>query len=148
MNGKIEVFVHLNGGEPRKIIIDEQETVGKLLQEATPDHVDELDLFVDEQRHERHNRLCDIGVRHHHHVHCRHKHHERREVEIRINGKKYETTRGRNSVEHIRKLGHVPATDVLSELKHNKPIDLPNDGYVEIRGGEVFVSHVPSGGSA
>jgi hypothetical protein len=148
MNKKIEVFVHLNGGEPRKIAIDEQETIGRLLQEAAPHGHAELDVFVDDKHHEHDRRLCDAGVRHHHHVHCRNKAHESREVKISINGKEYETARGKNSVEHIRKLGHVPATDILSELKHNVPVDLPNDGFVHIHGGEVFVSHVPSAGSA
>jgi hypothetical protein len=145
---KIEVFVHLNGGEPKKIAIDEQETIGQLLKEAAPQGHAELDVFVDEQQHEHHNRLCDAGIQHRHHVHCRRKQHDHRQVAILINGKKYETSQGKNSVEHIRKLGHVPATDVLSELKHGKPVDLPNDGFVHIKGGEVFVSHVPSAGSA
>jgi len=68
--------------------------------------------------------------------------------EITINGKKYHTHAGRNSVEHLRHLGHVPADEILSEFKHGKFVDLDNNAHVEIHGGEVFASHVQSGGSS
>jgi hypothetical protein len=69
-------------------------------------------------------------------------------VEISINSKKFSTERGKNSVEHLRALGSVPASEILSELKNGKFHDLKSDGHVEIKGAEVFVSHPPSGGSS
>jgi len=73
---------------------------------------------------------------------------EHHEVEITINGKKRHTHRGNNSVEHLRKLGHVPADEILSQFKGGVFVDLANDAHVEICGGEVFASHVQSGGSS
>lgn len=69
-------------------------------------------------------------------------------VEISINGKKFSTDRGKNSVEHLRTLGSVPANEILSELKNGKFHDLKNDAHVQIKGGEVFVSHPASAGSS
>lgn len=69
-------------------------------------------------------------------------------VEISINGKRFSTNRGKNSVEHLRTLGTVPANEILSEFKNGKFHDLKNDGHVEIKGGEVFVSHPASAASS
>jgi|GEM_PF-3071793 len=142
---KIEVFVHKDG-ETKTITIEDQETIDQLLKEAAPHGHAELDLFVDERRHERQHRLCDVGIGHHRHVHCRHK--DDKQVEISINGKKYHTHAGDNTVQHLRKLGHVPDTEVLSELQHGTFEDLQNAAHVKIRGHEVFVSHPPSTGSS
>jgi hypothetical protein len=72
----------------------------------------------------------------------------KRQVQISINGEKRETHSGQNSVKHLRAIGNVPPDEILSQLKDGKPEDLPDDGYVEIHGGEVFVSHPPSTGSS
>ena len=69
-------------------------------------------------------------------------------VMIIINGKEYHTHPGINPVEHLRHIGHVPTGDVLSEFKDGQWIDLKDDAYVEIQGGEKFASHVPSSGSS
>jgi hypothetical protein len=69
-------------------------------------------------------------------------------VEISINGQNYSTHRGRNTVAHLRTLGSIPANEILSQLKHGRFDDLPNDGHVKIKGGEVFVSHPASAGSS
>ena len=69
-------------------------------------------------------------------------------VEISINSTKYEIERGNYSVEKLRIIGSVPANEILSELKNGKFHDLPNNAHVQIKGGEVFVSHLPSGGSS
>lgn len=71
-----------------------------------------------------------------------------RVVEVSINGKKYATHPGNNSVEHLKVLGGVPTGDVLSELKDGKFVDLKDTEQVRIKGGEVFVSHPPSAGSS
>jgi hypothetical protein len=69
-------------------------------------------------------------------------------VEVSINGRKYPTHLGKNSVAHLRTLGSVPANEILSQLKDGRFEDLQNDGHVEIKGGEVFISHPPSAGSS
>jgi hypothetical protein len=71
-----------------------------------------------------------------------------RQVEIKINGTTYKTHEGSNSVEHLRQLGNVPADEILAEFKNGQFVDLPNNGHVEIHGGEIFASHKPSGGSS
>ena len=55
---------------------------------------------------------------------------------------------GNNSVEHLKVLGGVPAGDILSEVKDGKFVDLKDTDHVQIKGGEVFVSHPPSAGSS
>jgi hypothetical protein len=145
MMKNIEVFVHKDG-QIKTITIENQETIDELLKQAAPEGHAELDLFVEDKRHERHHRLCDVGIGHHRHVHCRHKEHK--QVQISINGKDYRTHTGNNSVRHLRNLGHVPETDVLSQLRDGSFVDLDNNAHVIIRGQEVFVSHPPSTGSS
>jgi hypothetical protein len=148
MANKIEVFVHTNG-EVKTITIEDQETIEQLLKQVAPDRHAELELFVDEEHHERNRKLCDAGIGNHHHVHCRHRHQEHgKKVDISINGKRYRTHTGDNSVEHLRKLGGIPATDILSQLKQGKFEDLDNAAHVKIHGNEIFVSHPPSAGSS
>ena len=69
-------------------------------------------------------------------------------VEISINSTSYSIERGNFPVEKIKTIGNVPANEILSELKNGKFHDLDNNARVEIKGGEVFVSHPPSGGSS
>lgn len=73
---------------------------------------------------------------------------QRRLVEISINGIKHQITRGRHSVAEIKKLGSVPLADDLEEVVQGQLKPLPDDGYVEIRGEEMFVSHPKSGSSS
>ena len=70
------------------------------------------------------------------------------EVKIQINGVSKLIHRGRRTVVEIKKLGDVPLADELEQLIDGKLTPLPDDGAVTIKGGEVFVSHVRSGGSA
>jgi hypothetical protein len=69
-------------------------------------------------------------------------------VEVSINGKKYATQSGKNSVPHLKGLDGVSASDILSELRGSKFVDLKETDHVQIKGGEVFVSHQPSAGSS
>jgi len=69
-------------------------------------------------------------------------------VEILINSTKFQVERGNYAVEKLRTIGSVPANEILSELKGGKFHDLQNNAHVEIKGGEVFVSHPASGGSS
>lgn len=55
---------------------------------------------------------------------------------------------GRHTVTEIKKLGGVPQADELEQLIDGKLKPLPDDGTVTIKGGEIFMSHVRSGGSS
>jgi hypothetical protein len=70
------------------------------------------------------------------------------EVHITINSVSKLIHRGRRTVVEIKTLGGVPLADELEQLVDGKLTPLPDDGSVTIKGGEVFVSHVRSGGSA
>ena len=70
------------------------------------------------------------------------------EVHITINGVSRLIHRGRQTVAEIKKVGEVPAADELEQLINGKLTPLPDDGAVTIKGGEIFMSHVRSGGSS
>jgi hypothetical protein len=70
------------------------------------------------------------------------------EVHITINGASKQIHRGRQTVAEIKKVGGVPLADELEQLIDGKLTPLPDDGAVTIKGGEVFMSHVRSGGSS
>jgi hypothetical protein len=73
---------------------------------------------------------------------------DRKDVKIKINGVDYPIERGRHSVAQIKTLGHVALADELEQVIDGKLHPLPDDGSIEIKGGEVFVSHPRSGGSS
>jgi hypothetical protein len=150
MAHKIQIRVHFGGQkEVRSFELAEQETVGSLIQRLSKEgHLgeskpEEWVIFVEESGEElpHHHRLETAK---HHHIHLRHS----KNVEITINGDKYHTHRGSNTVLHLRELGKVPADEILSEFKGGKYVDLADNGHVEICGGEIFASHVKSGGSS
>ena len=62
-------------------------------------------------------------------------------VEIHVNGDPIAIRAGRRPVSAIKRLGGVPLADVLAQRAGESLIDLPDDGFVEIRGGEEFFSH-------
>jgi hypothetical protein len=70
------------------------------------------------------------------------------EVKIQINGESKLSHRGRHTVVEIKKLGNIPLADELEQLVDGKLKPLPDDAVVTIKGGEVFMSHVRSGGSS
>jgi hypothetical protein len=70
------------------------------------------------------------------------------EVHITINAVSRVIHRGRRTVVEIKTLGEVPLADELEQSVDGKLTPLPDDGAVTIKGGEVFVSHVRSGGSS
>jgi hypothetical protein len=69
-------------------------------------------------------------------------------VEISINSTTFQVQGGNYEVQKLRAIGNVPPNEILSELKGGKFHDLDNNAHVEVKGGEVFVSHAPSGGSS
>lgn len=70
------------------------------------------------------------------------------EVKITINKVVKKIHRGRHTVVEIKTLGGVPLADELEQLIDGKLKPLPDDGAVTIKGGEIFMSHVRSGGSS
>lgn len=77
-----------------------------------------------------------------------HKHEEPRLVEIHINRKPYQISRGKHTVAEIKKLGGVLVTDELEELINGKLDPLADDSSVLIKGCEKFFSHVRDGSSS
>ena len=69
-------------------------------------------------------------------------------VDIAVNGEKVQVHRGRQSVAEIKRLGHVLQADILAEVVDGKLVDLANDGFVTIKGGEEFYSHPQNSGSS
>jgi hypothetical protein len=70
------------------------------------------------------------------------------EVHITINGVSKTIHRGRQTVSDIKTVGGVPQADELEQVIAGKLTPLPDGGAVTIKGGEVFMSHVRSGGSS
>jgi hypothetical protein len=69
-------------------------------------------------------------------------------VTITINGVAKSIHRGRQTVVEIKNVGGVPLADELEQLIDGNLTTLPDDGSVVIKGQEVFMSHVRTGGSA
>jgi len=138
----IEIFIHIEGeAEPRLLKTIENALVEDVLREITQGRHEDHVLIFEDIVLEPAQPLHHHGVKHHHHVHCR------RKVEIKVDGKDCWTHRGRNSVEHIRKIGK-PKHEILSEYINGEWVDLDDHAHVEICGGEKFASHPKSGGSS
>jgi hypothetical protein len=69
-------------------------------------------------------------------------------VKITINDESYPVTRGRHSVEELKKIGSVPLADELEQLIGGELVPRKDDGSVEISGCETFVSHARCGQSS
>ncbi len=69
-------------------------------------------------------------------------------VTITVDNKPVQIHRGSQSVAEIKSLGHVPVAFDLDEVVDGKLVPLPDDGYVVIKGEEVFLSHPKSGHSS
>lgn len=68
-----------------------------------------------------------------------------RVVKIKINGTSHQIPYGRHSVAKLKELGGVPPADELDQVIDGQLVHLPNDGHVDIKGEEMFVSHPVSG---
>lgn len=74
--------------------------------------------------------------------------HPEKDVSITIDNKTYEVPRGRISVAELKQLGGVPPAYELEEIVNGKLVPLKDDAFVEIKGGEHFVSHPRAGASS
>ena len=67
--------------------------------------------------------------------------HPGRFVTITVNTHSHEISRGRHSIEEIKKLDGVPLADELAlVVEGHDPEPLKDDGHITIKGGEVFIS--------
>jgi|SRR5665213_4598102 len=73
---------------------------------------------------------------------------KKHEVKITINNKEYKVHPGINTVVELKHRADIQVTDELEEVREGVLVPLPNDGSVDIRGGEVFVSHPRDGHSS
>lgn len=74
--------------------------------------------------------------------------HPSREVEITFDDNPVSIAEGTYKVSQLKELFNVPAEYVLNEVVDGVLKALPNERSVHIKGGEVFVSQVPQGGSS
>ena len=66
-------------------------------------------------------------------------------VDITIKDKTHKIHRGRQTVAAIKELGGINPNHILVQIVDGQLQDLPNDGSVTIKGGEVFKCHPPVG---
>jgi len=69
-------------------------------------------------------------------------------VTITINGTIYKIHRGKYTVLELKTLAHIAIADEFNQVVDGNLIPIPNDGSIHIKGGEIFASNVPSGGSS
>jgi hypothetical protein len=145
---EVEILLFEEGvAEPHKQIATEEITFGEVLSvlRGRGTVVGELFFFEGENEVDLKGRVGGAGHRRVLHA-CKQRQH--RQVPVEINGTERLTHIGKNSVEHLRAIGEVPADEVLSEFKDGAYVDLGDNAHVEIRGGEIFTSHVKTGKSS
>lgn len=70
-------------------------------------------------------------------------------VVITINGAEYEVHKGNHPVVELKNKGNVPHDHVLCIIKPGEPpIPLKDEDHIDIRGGEIFASHQPTGAAS
>jgi len=69
-------------------------------------------------------------------------------VNITINGTAYEVHKGNHPVVELKNTAGIPKDHVLCLVQNGKLIELDDKAHIDIRGGEVFASHQPSGGAS
>ncbi len=66
-------------------------------------------------------------------------------VEITIKDKTYKIHRGHQTVATIKELGGINPNHILVQIVDGQLKELPNNGAVTIKGGEIFKCHPPVG---
>jgi hypothetical protein len=69
-------------------------------------------------------------------------------AKVTVDGHLHEVPRGEYVVSEFKKLVGVDAARELDEVVHGELKPLDDNARIEIKGGEVFVSHVRTGGSS
>jgi hypothetical protein len=77
-----------------------------------------------------------------------HHHGHGQEVSVTVDNVKHEVPRGEYIVSELKKLVGVDAARELDEVVHGELKPLDDNARIHIKGGEVFVSHVRTGGSS
>lgn len=88
------------------------------------------------------NPITKGGLEGHHHSHPGH------EVTVSVDGVTHEVRRGDYVVSEFKRLVGVDAARELDEVVNGELRPLDDNSRVHIKGGEVFVSHVRTGGSS
>jgi hypothetical protein len=73
---------------------------------------------------------------------------DRRTVKITVNGKELHVAPGKIKVAEIKKLAGEPLAYELSQIINGRPVLLDQDGFIEIKGGEIFVACPATGASS
>lgn len=73
---------------------------------------------------------------------------EENKVPIFVNNTQYFVARGLELVTYLKQISGVPLADVLEQLIEGKLEPLPDNGTVDIHGGEKFFSHPRIGSSS
>src|SRR4051812_41081931 len=100
----IELFVHTPGRDEAELIAVEGDVeIDVVLRRVCGDRHEGFELFHEGHDHPLPRKDClhHHQVGHHHRLHCRPKQ-DKALVEVSINGKKVETHRGENTVEHLK----------------------------------------------
>jgi hypothetical protein len=71
-----------------------------------------------------------------------------KKVSVTVDGKERKVRPGTYKVSEFKEEVKVDASRELDQVIDGQLVPLANDAEVEIKGGEVFVSHVPQGGSS
>ena len=69
-------------------------------------------------------------------------------VSIVVDNKSVYLHHGHYELDVVRQLAKVPASDDLDQLVGTELVAVSNDKPIEIRGGEIFISHPKSGASS
>lgn len=84
----------------------------------------------------------DPGLEGHHLPHPGH------DVTVTVDGVKHEVRKGDYIVSQFKTLVGVDAARELDEVVHGEFKPLDDNARIDIKGGEIFVSHVRTGGSS
>lgn len=74
--------------------------------------------------------------------------HPGHDVAVTVDGVKHEVRKGDYIVSEFKELVEVDAARELDEVVHGELKPLDDNARIDIKGGEVFVSHVRTGGSS
>jgi hypothetical protein len=69
-------------------------------------------------------------------------------VRIKINDKTYEVPPGPTLVSKLKEIAGVPAADELEQVVDGKLEPLPDNGTVDVKDGDRFISHPRTGSSS
>jgi len=75
-------------------------------------------------------------------------HHHKKEVVVTVDGKTHHVPEGIYVVSEFKKLVGVDPSKELDEVVHGELKPLDDNQKIDIKGGEVFISHARQGGSS